>query len=93
MSARGDFFFTPSAVRTFQAIYRLPTYEAALDRLIAMGKVAVYKKRLESGAETWRAPKPERCYLIAEPERNAEDLIVVVDVWPEHGQRPRRGRP
>jgi len=84
--AAGRWFITPHAVE--QALARAgwergTAYEQALAALIDESRGAHFVKRLPSGAELWRGPKPRRLRYIVRPAADGAlpQLVTVLSTY------------
>lgn len=75
---KGRFFITPHAVRQYIARVRDLSFERALGRLIDQCERAHFVKRLDSGAELWRMPRPERARFVVSREHDGAPQVVTV---------------
>ncbi len=79
----GRWFVTPHALRRYREIYPDLSDSAALAALIALSERAHFVKRLASGAEAWRGPKPDRLRCVVAPAqpaagRTLPQLVTVI---------------
>lgn len=93
VGASGRWFITPHAVEQFReraAWQQGRDYESALVELIDESKGARFVKRLDSGLELWRGPRPRRMrYLVGPGEGDLPALVTVLFAFDRViGERP-----
>lgn len=78
----GRWFITPHAVERFRdraGWQRASAYEDVLATLIDESRGAHFVKRLETGAELWRGPKPRRLrFIVGHGDGNLPALVTVL---------------
>lgn len=83
--AVGRWFITPHAVMQYRVRVsgkEETSFERARAELMALSARAHFVRRLDSGAELWRAPKPLRLrFVVARAFAGLPQLVTVLRGW------------